>query len=228
MSTGRLAGVFANISGGNAPNLTNALHGTEFEDRFEEMLRAASFSALTRDQMDAAIWQEAKAGITDTLLGGGVPNEFPQHSHFVKQPYGTQQFPDFLVLEEDIIWSVESKYAKKPQGHPVWNSGPPRPNAIYLLGNAALRDVTFFRGSDVLAADDAEALHQFFKDRASDVKSINDRLRDQPYGFSAYIRKAFEQKRTFNRNAVLDFYKNPQRKELEASAIAYLKGERGQ
>ena len=228
MSTGRLAGVFANISDGNAPNLTNALHGTEFEDRFAETLRAAGFSALTRDQMDAAIWQEAKAGITDTRLGGGVPNEFPQRSHFVKQPYGTQRFPDFLVLEEDVIWSIESKYAKKPQGHPVWNSGPPRPNAVYLLGNAALGDVTFFRGSDVLSPEDAQTLHQFFDDLPSADELVNSRMQEQPYGFVAYIRRAFNQKRTFNRNAVLNFYKNPQRKELEASAIAYLKGERGQ
>lgn len=225
MSTGRLAGVFANISGGNAPNLTNALHGTEFEDRIGEMLRAAGFSALTRDQMDAAIWKSAEEGIDDKLIGGGVLNEFPQRSHFVKQPYGTQRFPDFLVLEEDVIWAVESKYAKNPQGHPVWNSGPPRPNAVYLLGNAALRDVTFFRGSDVLSHEDAQTLHQFFDDLPSADELVNSRMQEQPYGFVAYIRRAFEQKRTFNRNAVLDFYANPQRKELEASAIAYLQGE---
>lgn len=58
--------------------------------------------------------------------------------------------------------------------------------------------------------------------------AVNSKLREQPYGFVAYIRRAFEQKQKFNRNAVLDFYANPQRKELEASAIAYLKGERGQ
>ena len=132
------------------------------------------------------------------------------------------------MLEEDVIWAVESKYAKNPQGHPVWNSGPPRPNAVYLLGNAALRDVTFFRGSDVLSAEDAQTLHQFFDGLPSADELVNSRMQEQPYGFVAYIRRAFEQKRTFNRNAVLDFYANPQRKELEASAIAYLKGERGQ
>lgn len=225
MSTGKLAGVFANISDGNAPYLTNALHGTEFEDRFEEMLRAAGFSALTRDQMDAAIWKSAEEGINDKLIGGDILNEFPQNSHFVKQPYGTQRFPDFLVLEEDVIWAVESKYAKKTQGHPVWNSGPPRPKAVYLIGNAESRDVTFFRGSDVLSAEDAQALHRFFDDLSSAEDAVNSKLREQPYGFVAYIRRAFDQKRTFNRNAVLDFYTNPQRKELEASAIAYLKGE---
>lgn len=47
-------------------------------------------------------------------------------------------------------------------------------------------------------------------------------MEKQPYGFAAYIRKAFEQKREFNPDAILDFFNNENREKLENSVISYL------
>lgn len=45
----------------------------------------------------------------------------------------------------------------------------------------------------------------------------------QEYGFAAYIRKAFEQKKTYNPNAGVDFFTNGKRKELEQAVISHLR-----
>lgn len=45
-------------------------------------------------------------------------------------------------------------------------------------------------------------------------------MANQPYGFAAYVRKAFEQKKTINKNAVTNFFVNKDKARLEKNVIA--------
>ncbi|AAT27580.1 hypothetical protein [[Mycoplasma] mobile] len=51
---------------------------------------------------------------------------------YVYQPFGSQDFPDFLVFTENWIIPLEVKYSEKTNGQPKWNSNIPKSNSIYL------------------------------------------------------------------------------------------------
>ena len=46
-------------------------------------------------------------------------------------------------------------------------------------------------------------------------------MQGQKYGFVVYVRKAFEQRRLYNKKAVTNFFTNERRAELEQSVIEY-------
>ena len=101
----------------------------------------------------------------------------------------------------------------------------PRPNGIYVFGARKQKDLTFFKGCDLLSIEETKQLHNFFdKDLREYQKQFNrNHMGEQEYGFAIYIRKAFEQKRTYNPHAVLDFFTNPKREQLEEAVISHLR-----
>lgn len=155
--------------------------------------------------------------------GGDMDNETEKKAHFVTQPYGSQQYPDFLVFEDAKIWAIETKFNQKKASHPFWNSGLPRPNGIYIYACGARKQITFFVGKDVVQSSIAEQMHgQLDELKMLATKFNQQELSDQPHGFMIEVRKAFSQSKQFNKDAVLDFISNPKRNELEESVIKFL------
>ena len=145
--------------------------------------------------------------------------------HYVTQSYESQQYPDFLAFDEKRIVPIEVKFSAKTQGKPVWNAGLPRDGGLYIFGAYGRRDITFFLERDVVTAKEAKALHRFFDDLKAQADAFNaSSMKKQRYGFTAYSRMAFDQQQKHNPNAVLDFFTNPHRNELEHSALVFLKG----
>ena len=50
--------------------------------------------------------------------------------NYISQPFGTQSYPDILILDNRIVLCLELKSSKGAK--PVWNSGLPKANGIYI------------------------------------------------------------------------------------------------
>lgn len=50
--------------------------------------------------------------------------------NYISQPFGTQSYPDVLILENKTLLCLELKSSKGTK--PVWNSGLPKANGLYI------------------------------------------------------------------------------------------------
>lgn len=199
--------------------------GKEFEDRIETNLKKIGFTRVLPRDFKKNEYQKLKKEVLDKESDVGIPNTYTSlKSHFLNNPFGSQRYPDFLVFEGEKIISVEVKFSSQNQKKPVWNSGLPRPNGIYIFGSYKHMDATFFRGCDVLNLSEVNKLHRFFdNDLRKLQKTFNSReMEKQPYGFQTYVRKAFDQTKTPNSDAIINFFTNPNRKKLESNVLNYL------
>ena len=183
------------------------------------------YSRLIKDDLEEDLFAMLKTEITDKETEVAISNPFVNYTlHFITQPFGSQQYPDFIIFDKTRIVCIETKFSRGNQTRPVWNSGLPRPNGIYIFGSYGRTDLTFFRGIDVVSIDDVKQLHDFFDKglRAYQQQFNDDEMNKQKYGFRVYIRKAYEQSKKHNPNAIIDFFNNPYRIELEDSVIRSL------
>lgn len=213
------------------------------KDRFLAGSDGKSFEKAVSDclQRDCGFWQLSKDDLRQSLRTGSVdwtslrdavqsmdhpapelPDVLKLGGCFVAEPYGSQNYPDFLVWDSDgRTVPIEVKCLDKGATKPVWNGGLPRADGIYVVGSRGqTMDVTFFLGDDVLGGPERQALNQFFDDIRPEQQRINGQLcKNQPYGFGIYVRKAFKQDQKVNPGACLDWFANPKRRDLEQSVI---------
>ncbi|UBX98665.1 hypothetical protein [Mycoplasmopsis synoviae] len=77
-------------------------------------------------------WSTIKSKIENKNSIEIVENPFSKiNHHFIKQPYGSQSFPDFLVFTKNAIFPIEIK-SNINSNRPKWNSSLPRSQAIYI------------------------------------------------------------------------------------------------
>lgn len=201
----------------------NAKQGSEFEDRITVYLKQImGFSRILRADISTNNWALIKKHIGNKF--GDKFLEIPDNNlkrTFIYQPYGSQQFPDFIVFTNKKNVPLEVKFSTKNQSKPIWNSNVPRANAFYIFGSYGLKDITFFCGTDVLAPKHRKSLYRFF----SDIQALQDKIRlDMPAlditnrGFTPYIRSAFDQ-RKHKPSVETSFFAHPKRTDVENLAI---------
>ena len=194
--------------------------GSEFENKIEHHIKSAGYTKLAEKPSQ---WKEIKEAILLKERAELIANTYGHVEEFMVTPCGSQNYPDFLIFEDSCLFCIETKF--NAQGSkPIWNSGLPRPNGIYILGSFPHLDVTFFLGMDVVTVNEAKSLHDFF-DKGLPEYSKKRNLyegKTQEYGFEVYIRKAFNQTKKNNPNAILDFYTNSKREELEENVLNFL------
>lgn len=208
----------------------NSAEGYEFESRFKTALKKKGFTQVFKDQFPHDSFSYLKVFTIDKLGGDLLTLKNLEidtcglHESFLCQPFGSQNYPDFIVISNNgTIFPIEVKFSKGNM--PFWNGNLPKINGIYIFGNLKKRDVTFFKGSDVLPEKERCALVNFYN-------AVN-QLRDHyilnyekegfklEYGFTTYIRETYTQNK-FNKNAITDFLKNPKRNELEQSVLNFI------
>lgn len=210
--------------------------GSEFEDRFESSLKKYGFSRILPTDYQENEKEKCtfiKKSIQDkhgTKEIDNVFNDMPEMiNSFLRSPYGSQNFPDFLLFTKKHVIAIEIKYSSKNSKSPMWNSNLPKANAIYIFGAYGRQDVTFFLGADVLPEDERELMIRFFdtvkqqeasfkkemKNLYAEKKIQNDR------GFSVYVRRAYEQTKVINPNAEVDYFIHPKRDIVESNVIKY-------
>lgn len=224
----------------NKAKITNASTGTDFEERVKAYLKKSGFSEMavgTDDVFDRYVQEikpviQKKTGQTliSNALYASTKNKMYKNC-YRWQPYGQQDYPDFLIFTEHKVFSMESKYSTKNQSKPMWNSNLPKMDGIYLFGVYGKQDLTVFRGEDVLSDEERKQLvaiwdkmDSAYKDWETDFiqrMSIGDF--DNKYGFSPYVRKAYSQGKTYNEDAIIDFLKNKGRDALETSVKTFIR-----
>jgi|TARA_R110000787_G_C13387878_1_gene442379 hypothetical protein len=69
---------------------------------------------------------------------------------YVRQPFGSQKFPDFhICLENDEVISLECKSVKT--GCPLWNGSYPKKDGVYIVSSKKHDSTTIFFGQDVVS-----------------------------------------------------------------------------
>ena len=214
----------------NKKNYTSSKTGEDFEDRIIAQLKKIGFSSIIKADVDnegdtpgwfQSIKKQVLKEDSDKLISNPLANF---RKDFMHQPFGKQSYPDFLIFNDNKVVSIEAKFSKNSQKKPIWNSGLPRPNGIYVFGANLLDDVTFFLGRDLLNIKEVRQLHKFFQKLKIQEKDFNKKyMSKQKYGFAAYSRKAYEQKKYYNEQAIVDYFANKNREQLEDSVIKYLK-----
>ena len=201
-----------------------AKKGKEFEDRIQTCLDDLMYNRLLRDNIEHQ-WDYIKQNRNSKWSTSPILNNTKYHHYYIYQPGGSQEYPDFLILDKKHMLSIEVKFSSKSQAKPVWNSGLPRPTGIYIIASYGLKDITFFLGKDIVTPYEAQKLHEFFDFGFKDYRQSFNKyeMRQQAYGFNAYVRKAYDQNKQYNARAITDFYNNPDREKLEQSAIRYIK-----
>ncbi len=199
---------------------SNAESGDTFENKFIIKLKSYGYTQITKnggtntiikelaqiESIDKKIitnyWKTIKDGILKKNSVEILNNPFSKIAKaFIYQPFGSQQFPDFLMILKDKIVAIEIKFStfkesnkkNKLDERPMWNSNLPKPNAIYLYGVQG-SDVTFFKGSDLLSMESRQALLDYFDEINSNEETIKNRVLSgtNNFGFYPYIRKAYQ------------------------------------
>ena len=196
----------------------NCQKGKEFEENVKNLILDFGYipSPLSKEQK-----ADIKNIVCDKSKIDYIENKYDIKQCFAFQPFGTQSYPDFLVFEKEKIFLLDTKLITGSRSTPMWNSGLPRQNAIYIFGTAQKnkKDLTFFRGCDLLTPEEYNKLWSFFEDSVENANKFNnDEMKKQKYGFSVYARKAFTQKK-FDENTITNFFKNPERVDLEKAVL---------
>ena len=201
----------------------NAQRGNEFEERIMSYLKLdLGFNRILKEDVSIEDWGSIKKHIFNKFSSNfiGIPSSRLKKT-FIYQPYGSQQFPDFIIFTNKKVVPLEAKFSTKRQSKPVWNSNVPRANAFYVFGSRGLQDLTFFCGNDIVTAEHRKSLYGFFKD----MRILQDKIRgNMPTldltnrGFTPYIRSAFDQRK--HKLAVeTNFFIHPDRKKVENMAM---------
>lgn len=209
--------------------------GIEFEDRFETALKKVGFNRRNDIEIKKVI-SLLKNDILNKKSDKIIDNIYSLEDKsfencFVSQPYGSQNFPDFLVFSRKKIISIEIKYSSNISSKPMWNSNLPKSNSIYIFGSYGRGDVTFFMGNDVLPMNERVELIDFFEEikklEESFKKKIKQDSKDNLFaykfdrGFNVYVRRAYEQNKTINENAKIDYFLHEDRQRCEDNVIEF-------
>lgn len=235
-----LKDVFTNILK-NKNKMLAADKGSDFEAQIEKKLKEENFTSefpmtKTRDlvlkEYLKSIKDTIQAKTGKTLIENTLAKEHGnQYKNFyIAQPYGSQDFPDFLVFTDNKIFSIESKFVSGSNGKPVWNGNLPKQDGIYIFGSYTKQDLTFFRGEDILLENERIKIVSIWNETNAVFKEwcdnyLNDILEGKvqaKYGFMPYIRQAYQQSETLNDDAILDFFNDTNKSENEQRLIKWI------
>lgn len=207
----------------NKQEYLKAASGRDFENLFVSKLDEVGYESYNSNDLTSSASQRIKSSIEDD--DGEITNPTSLDFHYIEQPFGSQQYPDILLFNELYVSCIELKFSKKGSVKPLWNSGLPRAYGLYIFASRGKNrnDVTFFRGCDIVTNKERELLKGFFDDEIDRSVDFNkEHMANQKFGFCVYARKAYHQSRTFNSNAVTNFFNNSLRLDLETSLLNHI------
>lgn len=207
--------------------------GEAFENKIGLLLRERGFiikNFTTNDHNDPLrlnIDSEEKKKIKDLILNKEyvdlIKNTTKENFIYIYQPFGSQNFPDFLIFTDQWILPLETKFSTRDSKNsnldntkPKWNSNIPKSNSLYIYGAAKSKNVTFFKGSDFLGVNSRSLLINYFKDIEEMIKELKNTLREKvildnsnPFGLMPYVRKDYVYNSSFStdKNGALNLFK---------------------
>lgn len=156
----------------------------------------------------------SKQAAIDALVPGMVAGTF------IRQPAGSQSFPDFLI--KDFSGSYVVVEAKSGSGTgPVWNDSLPRKDSIYVMSSGKHNKSTIWLGQDWLSNEQNTIFDQLYADIDLLVKTANKKLKDcdaLKRGFQFYSRKKHQQG---GKVQFTDPFRHPDRAQCEDNVLKF-------
>ena len=209
--------------------------GIQFEDIFQHKLRSNGYYRLMNvpEHGNFTHLKECvldKLGTSLLFLSDFGMKDININDSYLIQPYGSQEYPDFLVFTNNHILPIELKYSKKSATKPMWNGNLPKHNGIYVLASNGKKDVTFFTGNDVLEHEERKELVKFWENKRQESDEHTSYLKDKTEsgdykfsrGFNIYIRETYSQSASINSEAQLNYFTANDREEIEDSVISFM------
>jgi len=112
---------------------SNTFKSKKHEDKFEFFLRNNGYSKILK-----------KDNLYDIIRNTNSLTNLPSLSGkylFISQPFGSQRYPDFIVVVDGYVVWFELKRSKTDKI--TWNTGYPRHNIIYIFDSEKIGRVTF-------------------------------------------------------------------------------------
>jgi hypothetical protein len=195
------------------------ISGSDFEDIFEDILLDEGFSVI-----EVEIDKELKKIILSSEVQ--IKNVFDAQG-YIREPFNSQSFPDFLIFENDWIVPIELK-TSEDSDKPMWNNSIPKQSAIYVFMAFSnipdKREILFFKGSDVITAEasktfkerlvEAQQQSKFSKEELVHLDTFN-------HGWNIYVRSNYQQSK-HTAGTVTSFVDHPNKEENKKKVIKYL------
>lgn len=135
---------------------------------------------------------------------------------YISQPCGTHNSPDFIVKDfSGKVYFLECKSVKK-SGTPMYNSGIPTAEYIYILTSKKYNETTVYLGEDVVNSEVEKLLREHIEAARARDKVMNSALSDlgNSHGISYYTRPMIQHK-----GIGKDYFMNPKRNLLEQRVL---------
>ena len=177
--------------------------------------KSKTFPKLSRNSLKAATESTNKQAEIAKLVPGMKPGTF------IRQPCGSQSFPDFLV--RDFSGTFVLVEAKSGNGRaPAWNDSLVKKDAIYIFSSGFYNQTTVFLGQDVLDSVREKILTDAHENIRRIVEETNKLLNNTPdtfnRGFGYYVRPKFEQGGGWDKT---DYFKHADRTKCEQNVLAF-------
>ena len=156
-----------------------------------------------RDPKDTPFNGKNKSLYRDKLLSTkGI--EGLQDNSYYPQPMGTQNSPDFVVTCNGRSYLIECKSSKKD--YPVYNSGLPKQDYIYIFSSMKENKTVTFLGSDIVTKTFIKNLKKLTDAIDNSIKDFNSLMdsTNSPAGLGFYCRSMFNHYQYISKNTYFD------------------------
>lgn len=171
---------------------------------------------LYKDLLNLEIeeFKNLKSSLKDKVLNKNniqiIKNPFKNYNnngfcYYTYQPFGKQNFPDFLIITDNFVLPLEVKSSKnKDSNLPKWNSNIPKANSIYIYTNTDRHNPIIFLGDDFVDNNTRIELNNYFEqfDEKEKVNNLLIKLNKNensfnPFGLYPKIRVDFSTRNDF-------------------------------
>jgi hypothetical protein len=142
--------------------------------------------------------EDAVEKILDFYLQKLNKNQVLKEKSYIKHPNGSQKFPDFVIKINNNKYELECKSTKSGY-KPMWNSGLPKPECIYVYTNTKENNTIIFLGNEIITPK-LDTLLEEYKRRTKELAlEFNEKIKnlkqnENPYKIEVYARNMFVQK----------------------------------
>jgi hypothetical protein len=173
------------------------------EDATEDLLIQCGF---TKHSKGGVSKQERDSWLEDPSLCT-IPD-----GTYVSQPTGTHDSPDFIVKENGRAYFVECKSVSKQSKAPMYNSGIPKSEYIYIFSAEKYNETTVFYGSGVCPSSDYALIKELIEKHRELDEEYN-KLMKSAYNIKHYTRPMIQH------HSGVDYFTHPNRKLNEQKVI---------
>lgn len=185
-------------------------------NRNGKKVKSFVYPKLKRNTLKAAIQSQNRQAEIAKLVPGMQPGQF------IRQPCGTQSFPDFLICDTSGTFVLVE--AKSGNGVvPAWNDSLVKHDAIYIFSSGRYNQTTVFLGQDVLDSAREQYLIAQYNQIRDIIAQTQTALLTMPdpfnRGFSlTYARPKFEQG---GGNKKVDYFQHTSRQTCENNVLTF-------